>query len=279
MRMRWVSLRPRFVGVAIVVLATIFGIWLGTRSREPLFRGKKVSDWVEIYCLQQNNAKLHMQAVCALVDLGTNAAPAVLKMAGRRDLPIKKLILKVPIPDSILNALRMKQAYARWATASTDWPYMASRAFVLLGRDNQGAVPGLIPLLSSDNPATRMAAIDMLRSAGTNAQAALPALASAKVHDTDLTVRDLAQQTIAAIEMGVAPGSFVPPERGSAPWTPRIRTTPMGIGMGSGPTVWSSPTLLTQGQTYQYYHDQLGTNGTAMPWPARGSVQRVIVTK
>jgi hypothetical protein len=211
-----------------------------------------------------------------LVDLGTNAVPAILKMVGRRDMAIKKLILKVPIPDTILNALRMKQAYARWTSASTDWPYMASRAFVLLGRDNRTAVPGLIRLLSSDNPATRTAAINMLWTAGTNARAALPALASAKVHDTDLTVRDLAQQTIAAIDKGATPGSYVPPERGSAQRTPRIQTIPMGTPIGSGPTVWSSSTLLPQMQTYPY---QLGTNTTVKVPPSQGFVPRVVVTK
>ena len=207
----WRTMLIVFLG-AIVCLA----VWQAMRPREPSFRGRKVSQWVEIYCLQPDDAKLHLAAICSLIDLGTNAVPPILKMAGRRDLPLKKLLLKIPVPDKLLNALRLKEAYDKWANAATDWPYMASCAFVLLGRDNKTAVPGLIKLLSSDNPATRLAAVNMLMTAGINAHAALPILAGASLHDSDKRVRDGAAQTIKAIQAGQQPGSWSPSTDGLA---------------------------------------------------------------
>ena len=148
--------------ILLVAAIVCVAVWQAIRPREPLFRGRKVSQWVEIYCLQPDDAKLHLAAICSLIDLGTNAVPPILKMAGRRDLPLKKLLLKIPLPDKLLKAY----------------------------------------------PATRLAAINMLTTAGTNAQAALPTLVGTSLHDSDKRVRDGAAEAVAAIQAGREAGSF-----------------------------------------------------------------------
>jgi hypothetical protein len=174
-------------------------IWQVVRPKELLYRGKRVSDWVEIYCRDGTNARLHFRAVCNLINLGTNSAPYILKMAATHDSVLKKNLLKVPVPDKLLDYVRLKGIYKRWANAAGDRPYMAAHAFLLLGRDKKLAVPGLIELLSNDNPASRVAAADMLHVIGNQAQEAVPALISINLRDPDTRVRTAAAQALIAI--------------------------------------------------------------------------------
>ena len=197
--------RSRIFIVVLVLAVLCAASWQTLRNREPLYRGKKVRDWLEIYCLNGSNATLHFRAVCNLIDLGTNSVPHILDMAATRDSTLKKNLLKIPVTPKVLEVTKLKKSYNRWASASTARPKMVARAFLLLGRENQLAVPGLIHLLSSDNPATRLAAANMLQSVGGNAGDAEPALLSASVHDSDPGVRTAADQAIAAIRANRRP--------------------------------------------------------------------------
>ena len=198
------------IGLAIPLLC--FVLWQTFRSREPLYRGKKVSDWVEIYCRQGTNARVHLRAVCNLIDLGTNAVPYILDMAGTRDSFLKKTFRQIPIPDRVLAFLKADAAYDRWKNAARDRPQMATRAFVLLGRENGNATPGLIRLLSSDNPASRIAAADMLSGVGFKAQEAVPALMSVIARDPAKGVQAAAERALNSIK-GLPPSEQIPAVR------------------------------------------------------------------
>jgi len=185
--------------------ATIFLIgWQAFYSRDLIYRGKSVSSWVEIYSRNGTNAHLHFRAVCNLIDLGTNAWPSILRVAATRDNALKKLLLKVPMPDKLLDKFKFKESYKRWADAAALRPPMAAGAFLLMGRDNRFAVPSLIELLSSDNPFTRAAAADMLRAVGPAAQKSLPALILLSIRDPDPAVRSAAERAVKAIKVSEA---------------------------------------------------------------------------
>jgi HEAT repeat protein len=197
-------MRKRIWILIAIAPAVSFTVWLLLPAKEFVYRGRTVSDWVEIYCQDGTNISLHFTAVCNLIDLGSNSVPHILRIAATRDSAIKKTLLQVPPPDKLLEFFKLKRHYTRWAQAASIRPYMAARAFLLVGRDTKLAVPGLIKLLSSDNPYTRIAAADMLRGMGNQASEAFLPLESISSRDSSVAVRSAAEQALRAIK---SPGS------------------------------------------------------------------------
>jgi hypothetical protein len=192
-------MRKRTSILVAIGLAVSLTVWLLLPEKEFVYRGRTVSDWVEIYCQDGTNISLHLTAVCNLIDLGSNSVPHILHIAATRDSGIKKTLLQLPPPDKLLELFKLKRLYTQWAEAASTRPYMAARAFLLVGRDTKLAVPGLIKLLSSDNPYTRIAAADMLRGMGNQAQEASLPLESISLRDSSSAVRSAAEQALSAL--------------------------------------------------------------------------------
>jgi hypothetical protein len=208
-------------------------LWELLWPHEMVYRGKPVSVWVSIYCLEPSG-KPRLEAVSNLIDLGTNGLPAILQIAATRDSPVKKLLLKIPVPASLLNYLKLKQKYDRWCSAANDNPPMAVRAFILMGRhyDHRIAVPGLIHLLStSPNPKSRLAALAMLGYIADAATNAVPAV-TLSLQDKDTAVSALAPEVLAAINSGTSvdlwgsPGGSTAARGTSASYRPATPYTP-----------------------------------------------------
>jgi len=96
-------------------------LWELLWPHEMVYRGKPVSVWVATYCLAPSGQP-RLEAVSNLIDLGTNGLPSILQIAATHDSPIKKLLLKVPVPETLLIALKSKASYERWRTAASDNP-------------------------------------------------------------------------------------------------------------------------------------------------------------
>src|SRR5437870_4039719 len=107
-------------------LAVSFTVWLLLPEKEFVYRGRTVREWVEIYCQDGTNISLHFTAVCNLIDLGSNSVPHILHIAATRDSAIKKTLLQVPLPDTLLEFFKLKRVYTRWADAASTRPYMAA---------------------------------------------------------------------------------------------------------------------------------------------------------
>ncbi len=185
------------VSISAAILCVL--IW-SMHPKELVYEGKRVSEWVEIYCRNGSNATLHFTAVCNLIDLGTNSIPCIVDMASIHDSPIKKALVKIPVPQKLLEFMKLKGNYDRWVNAASERPVMAARAFLLVGRKNVLSVPALVPLLSVDNPVSRIAAANMLLEVGHGARDAVPLLLSLNMNDPDPKVRGAAGVALRGIQ-------------------------------------------------------------------------------
>jgi hypothetical protein len=144
--------------MALAVAAAAVAIIMATAlSGEPEYKGKRLSQWLQIYSdnynaelfdgIEARNAKLEARE--AVLQIGTKAIPWLTKWIGVENRP--------PIRDQ-LSAIR-------WAPANRAlgrfWRYMdrigekasyAPLGFEILGDRAKGAVPGLTRLLVSTNP-------------------------------------------------------------------------------------------------------------------------------
>jgi len=178
-------------------------VWAGWEllwPHEMVYRGKPVSAWVTIYCLEPSG-KPRLEAVSNLIDLGTNGLPAILRIAATHNSALKQVLLKIPVPAPLLKSLKLKGKYERWRSAADDNPPIAVRAFYLMGQryDHRIAVPGLVQILTnSPNPKSRLAALAMLGYIADAASNAAPALTMA-AQDKDTAVQVLASQVLSAV--------------------------------------------------------------------------------
>src|SRR5262245_11777638 len=80
-------------------------LWELLWPHEMVYRGKPVSVWVRIYCLEPGGQP-RLEAVSNLIDLGTNGLPAILRIAATRDSAAKQVLLKIPVPAPLLKSLK-----------------------------------------------------------------------------------------------------------------------------------------------------------------------------
>ena len=189
--------------LSLLAAGAVWAAWELLWPHEMVYRGKPVSVWVTIYCLEPSGQP-RLEAVSNLIDLGTNGLPAILKIAATHNSAVKQVLLKIPVPAPLLKSLKLKGKYDRWRSAADDNPPMAVRAFFLMGRryDHRIAVPGLVQLLTnSPNPKSRLAALAMLGYIADTASNAVPAL-TITLQDKDTAVQVLASQVLSAVTKG-----------------------------------------------------------------------------
>jgi HEAT repeat protein len=155
-------------GIAIFCLAT----WYAFIPRQPSYRGKPLSYWMSRYenrilgKTDLNSIDQH-EADNAVREIGTNALPYLLKLAGRKDGALKQRFfsiygrqswLKLPIHDA--QFYRAESTYG----------------FAALHEKAKPAVPALIRLLKDDDYQVRAIAANDLATIGPEAEEAIPAL-------------------------------------------------------------------------------------------------------
>jgi HEAT repeat protein len=155
-------------GIVIICLAA----WRMFAPRQPSYNGKPLSYWLSRY---ENRilgrapliSSEQQEADKAVREIGTNAIPYLLKLAGRKDSALKQ---------------RMLSSYRRqsWLKLSIHdaqfYRVEASCGFAALHEKAKPAVPGLIRLLKDDDFQVRQIAANDLGLIGPEAEEAIPTL-------------------------------------------------------------------------------------------------------
>jgi PBS lyase HEAT-like repeat len=155
-------------GIAIICLAA----WKMFAPRQPTYNGKLLSYWLSRY---ENrilgkaalNSSEQQEADKAVREIGTNAIPYLLKLAGRKDSALKQRMLSIYRRQSFLK-LPIHDAQFYHVEASC--------GFVALREKAKPAVPGLIRLLKDADHQVREIAASDLGMIGPEAEEAIPAI-------------------------------------------------------------------------------------------------------
>jgi hypothetical protein len=155
-------------GIAIVWLAA----WKMFAPRQPSYNGKPLSYWLSRYENRilgkaDPTSMEQQEADIAVREIGTNAIPYLLKLAGRKDSALKQRLLSLYRPQSFLKLpIHDAQFYH----------IEASCGFAALHEKAKPAVPALIRLLKDEDYQVREIAANDLGLIGPEAEEAIPAL-------------------------------------------------------------------------------------------------------
>src|SRR6266850_2676082 len=144
---RWVILV--LVG-CLAVVAAVVAVW--RREKEPEYRGKKLSEWVEVYYSSAAQNKVPysegVTAEDAIRQIGTNGLPWLLKWVRRRPPPRIGSFVYPKLPKKFQNDFT--RCHLGLQLKLTPW--MASYGFQALGPAAEGAVPELLQMLREAPP-------------------------------------------------------------------------------------------------------------------------------
>jgi len=157
--------------VVIALIGTLGAVvWL-ILLREPVYNGRKLSQWLEMYVAPQQSVELDSQADQAVRHIGAKAIPTLLRMAGAQDSRLTLNCLALLRKQDVVE-IRYHGAIRR--------NVMAEEGFRALGADASQAVPGLIAICLRASPAKSWGpAITSLGNIGPPAADAVPLLVSA----------------------------------------------------------------------------------------------------
>jgi hypothetical protein len=138
-----------FVVIVAAFIAAIVAIaW--PKEEEPTYRGKKLSQWLNIYCRPIHNRDNKLEAEEAVRQIGTNAIPWLLKWIGKHPPAWSRAVGDLRVSWSpanrVINALQKRPiqiAQKRWDAAF---------GFQILGQSASNAVPELVNMLDADDP-------------------------------------------------------------------------------------------------------------------------------
>jgi HEAT repeats len=141
--------RKRQILLVVLAVAMIGGLVWGllrqpSEPPEPVYQGKKLSVWLDGYWieghgLQEEVAPMEQAkrvADEAVLQIGTNAVPTLLRMLNVTDSPLRKLAYWTDEHDCYHHKFATESALAQ--------NMRAAMAFRALGADAKGAVPKLI---------------------------------------------------------------------------------------------------------------------------------------
>ena len=168
-------MKRRVTVLCVVALAVAVGglgwVWLG--SHEPAYQGRPLSVWMDEwnkYLLANQGSPDRArrdQAQAAIRQIGSNALPTLLSMAGATDSALKKRLI----------ALANKQSLVKLRLHPADYYHArATCGFSALGPTAKPAVPALIRLLHNQDRQVRASAAQCLSLIGPEAADAVPAL-------------------------------------------------------------------------------------------------------
>ncbi len=201
----------RRVRIGIICGTAVFLAALASfllRSDEPVYKGKKLSSWLQGYDVwfnippNGNPADISHQTDVAVRAVGSNAIPTLIRMIRARDLTWKTKIL-----HWWFSSHPSSQQPATRAMLST---MRAHSAFSALGSDGVAAVPDLIDIYTHDPSfQVRMAAAGCLGNIGPAASNAVPVLLAGAT--SQITNGILTMQAIYALRgIKAPPELFVP---------------------------------------------------------------------
>jgi len=190
------------VVLAVVVLAVVAGgmgwLSLSFGPRDPVYKGKPLSYWLEGYDSpgaanyppNHPNAPTYQEASEAVRALGTNAIPTLLRQLRRRDSKAK---------EAFMNLLR-RQHFIKVSPPSTTQYIEPLDGFQDVGVGASNAVPQLVALFERDpSPVPQMSIPAILGDIGPAAEAAVPAMLRGMRH-TNAVVRNNAIYALRSIK-------------------------------------------------------------------------------
>ena len=193
------TIRLALFSLAGISLAGAFLLLLGTR--EPIYRGKRISDWVEDldYGLSSFKSSAVGEAEAAVRHMGSNAVPSLIRMMRCRDSALRKKLVPWLSKQTLVKLnFRPAAEHIQWRGARGAW---------LVGPSAKEAIPDLIVLLTNQSPWVRATAAVALGKIGTNSVVALSSLVKA-LDDPVADVRNctaLALQDIGSAAHGAVP--------------------------------------------------------------------------
>jgi hypothetical protein len=156
----------------IVVISAFALVWRATAPREPIYKGKPLTYWLDQAYGDGNWTEVgEAEAHEALLAAGTNAIPILLLDLQARDRPLMDRL------SDLLGRVGFKKYFGSYAC---DKNLEGVIGFEVLGTQAKDSVPTLAGIYKRHiSPASEVAAIKCLGSIGPEARAAIPTLVSA----------------------------------------------------------------------------------------------------
>jgi HEAT repeats len=200
------AMRKRVYIALAVVLVILAGVaaWQGLRQREPVYQGRRLSDWLAAYKMEGlagaetwQVREEQQKAEEAVRHAGTNALPILLRMLRANDSALKVKYLELAQRQ---HFIRIKH------TPAEELNYRACSGFGVLGAKAQTAVPALIEIVNQNlSRASRWYALEALALVGPPAPEATPLL-SGWATNADASVRSYALNALGRIRAEPAQG-------------------------------------------------------------------------
>ncbi len=187
--------RKRFylAGITLLLVLIGLGVWNGMRIREPEYKGKPLSYWLE-----RGNCT-PAETEDAVDQIGTNCIPTLLRMIQARDSVVKKAFA-VLLRRQPLVTIRMRTAFEARVTGL--------HGFYLLGGRAQPAVGSLIKLYEESPEDSQGIDREALDDIGPAAKEAIPTLMRGMTN-ANLVLRF--DNALVLLKIGADPKLIVPP--------------------------------------------------------------------
>jgi hypothetical protein len=204
-----VRTKRRVLSIVFILIALLgLGCWLVLRTaREPVYRGRSLGEWLDldylsVFRLNTNvlpgvspssinssadkDAKSRAEAREAILHIGSNAVPVLVRRAVYSDSPFTRFTSKVP--TNWADHFGYRQGYWLYAHRSTVYDYEARLGFEVLGPAAGAAAPGLVRLLhTAPTIEKRRLAVYCLTRIGPAAREALPDFVRELKHPDETT--------------------------------------------------------------------------------------------
>jgi HEAT repeats len=181
-----------FIFAFVFVIAAIAFFLHACGKREPVYQGHTLTYWLEQPQTGHYDPAVIREANFAILQIGTNGIPCLLKMVRKTDLPLK----------GRLNGWLEKRKLNKFRTAMED-QMLAVSGFFALGAKGAPAIPELTKLLDDRDAGVRFAAVECLTVLAVNGKDsikdAVPALIR-HFNDADATVRFATVETVANMQ-------------------------------------------------------------------------------
>jgi hypothetical protein len=163
---RWI-----FIISLLCVLIGLSWVVASRHQREPVYRGKALTRWLENYISSSRPSRAWNEADDAVRHVGTNCIPILLEMLEKRDSKLKLRLLALAQKQRFVKIRFIPAAHQNIA---------ASRAFIVLGDRARDAVPALMKAFEGNLSTDSQTAIaDALAWIGPSAKPAIPLLLQA----------------------------------------------------------------------------------------------------
>ncbi|MEW6302827.1 MAG: hypothetical protein AB1705_05105 [Verrucomicrobiota bacterium] len=164
-----------------MVAVCAVGLALLWRS-EPTYQGKRLSEWAQQFGTNNWSANRAQakEAEFAIQQIGTNAIPLLLELAGTRDSALKKRLRGV-VPRKWHDRFRLRDNFGELRRTG-------AHGLAALGTNAAAAVPGLMEIATNHpDEDARYVAIFALRTLGSVSEPAIPLLVRCLTNNAGIT--------------------------------------------------------------------------------------------